>query len=148
MFSSSGGSGWFNIITFCIFLALVLPQLLTPIMPVVALMTRTSDIYYEDGKLGFTVSGLKIRNCDYIGGTEEGFAKYNGVWEEDIVPFLYPEDKSEGSSKPPRVLSDFGVFEWEVDEIPEKVMVRVRHLCPEGTVITHIYFDVREMYIE
>ena len=97
-------------------------------VPVVIFMKPVGDVVHAGSSVIGEFIGFKLRNCSPILGSERGLMKINGIWYEDI-PFEFVDDQSPGSSKPPRMRSYFGWWEWETESQPTQVMMQINHLC-------------------
>lgn len=97
-------------------------------VPVMIFMKPVGDVVHAGSSVIGEFIGFKLRDCSPILGSERGFMKINGVWYEDI-PFEFVDDQSPGSSKPPRIRSYFGWWEWKTEGQPTQVMMQIDHLC-------------------
>lgn len=103
-------------------------------VPVSAFMTA-HDWRVEPGSVRATITGWKIRSCEFVKNGEAGYAKFNGQWEE--VRFAFERDPSPGSTRPLGRQS-FGVWAWSHDRIdtPSQVKITVKHICDGSMRVT------------
>ena len=97
-------------------------------VPVVIFMKPVDVVVHTGSHVIGEFIGFKLRDCSPILGSERGLIKINGVWYEDI-PFEFVDDQSPGSSKPPRMRSHFGWWEWKTEAQPTQAMMQIDHLC-------------------
>lgn len=101
----------------------------------VAVFMAASDWRVEPGSVRATITGWKIRSCEFVKNGEAGYAKFNGQWEE--VRFAFERDPSPGSTRPLGRQS-FGVWAWSHDRSarPSSVKITVKHMCDGSMRVT------------
>lgn len=122
-----------NVVTWACLLAVVWYVL----TPVVIAMAPKAPLTYDAPYVSGEFTGYKVRSCPPVAGSERGFVEVDGVWFDD-VPFKFVDDPSPGSSKPSRVWSNFGRWEWSHKERPDAVLMEIDHTC-NGQVRTSSY---------
>ena len=103
-------------------------------MPVAVFM-QAHDWSVTPGSVRAVVSGIKVRSCEFIKGSEAGYAKFWGGWQE--TRFMFGDDPSPGSTRPKGVQS-FGVWVWfhPESELPSQVKITVKHICSGTTIVS------------
>lgn len=103
-------------------------------MPVAVFMQATNWAVYP-GSVRATVYGRKIRSCEFIKGSEAGYAKFSDGWRE--TRFMFGDDPSPGSTRPKGAQS-FGLWVWfhPESEAPSQVKITVKHICSGTTIVS------------
>lgn len=85
------------------------------------------------------ITGVKVRQCRFIKGSERGFVRVDGVWTDQNVgfDFIIPPKSRYGASRPVGV-GDFGIWEWRFEDMKRVEAVRsaVDHDCNGVTIVT------------
>lgn len=120
---------------------LAMPQVVK-FMPVVAYMQADSP-QIEGDAFSVHVTGRKIRECVFLGGTAAGWYRMDGVWRE-ADGFEFVNDPAENSRPRDASLQDFGVWRWSgVEAGSDAVKFTVVHDCEGQLKLTTVGpFDV------
>ena len=113
--------------TFLIWLGILAVILYQNFMPIVFAETA-SGWKIEENKISATVTGYKLRACEFVKNAPHGYLQYKGVWEKTV---FYYEDNILPQASRPTGKQVFGLHVWNKrpNETPDAAMVIVSHVC-------------------